>query len=690
MSNSVLPKSEEAEKTDGRVFCPNFLKHEHLSSQLTAALESAEPAEALQDLFDQITNFGKKTNSLSRARLELAASSLLLRDLLSQGWSSEIRDGRIVLYPPSPTNAELEGKAQKELIRRTGLFARDDQLREPSVRRFIHALEIPGRGSQCVPITNLIADGRILKAQLSKIAQLPKEERAEHLKSVIKPYLQVVGPETRCSITGIKLSDIWRYFRFNWSIPYFSSPGRNVFFLIRDAAQKYHPVIAIAALGNTVMQLTCRDNLFGWTPSSFFKLVEQKQITAREAISVLSDSIEKSISEIYSSDLPISPSQIKKPTLYAVSKLSNFHFEASERRESQLRSGQAPLRIDDIADMSHTQLREAAKTALFQRKRSKALADLLRARIVIQSVQESTKKPQSMLDTLISTEEGRMAIGVALRQIRNRLSGSSLMEIVVCGGVPPYSYLLSGKLASLLMVSPEVVDEYSRRYKDQPSIIASQMAGRVISRKPELVHLGTTSLYSVGSSQYNRVRLPVGTLPDQQSDLSFNRIGETEGYGSVHLSRETQTYLSFISEADDEHRRVNNVFGEGANPKMRRISQGLAALGLNDADLLRHAHSRIVYSVPLVSNLTRYLLELDAKPKPIIKNTRQPKVATQKIAEFWLTRWVASRLDHPPVLDMLDECTPLKLRISRFLPKRKEEPIQLQLPISEKKKRTMG
>ena len=49
--------------------------------------------------------------------------------------------------------------------------------------------------------------------------------------------LQLVEADKRCELTGVKLADIWRYFRFTWSLPYNTSPGRNLYFLIRDAGQ---------------------------------------------------------------------------------------------------------------------------------------------------------------------------------------------------------------------------------------------------------------------------------------------------------------------------------------------------------------------------------------------------------------------------------------------------------------------
>ena len=65
--------------------------------------------------------------------------------------------------------------------------------------------------------------------------------------------------------TGIWLQDVWRYARHFWSIPYQSTPGRNLFYLVRDAALPERPLIGIAALGNPVLGLAKRDDHFGWS-----------------------------------------------------------------------------------------------------------------------------------------------------------------------------------------------------------------------------------------------------------------------------------------------------------------------------------------------------------------------------------------------------------------------------------------
>src|SRR5690606_32972815 len=100
-----------------------------------------------------------------------------------------------------------------------------------------------------------------------------------------------------------------------------------------------------------------------------------------------------------------------------------------------------------------------------------------------------------------------------------------------CGAIPPYGPLLAGKLAALLLASPTIIQDYRVKYLSTESHIASRMAGKKIARRPNLVLLCTTSLYYVGSSQYNRIRAPTSS-----GELKYIQIGETLGFGAVQFS----------------------------------------------------------------------------------------------------------------------------------------------------------
>jgi hypothetical protein len=201
-----------------------------------------------------------------------------------------------------------------------------------------------------------------------------------------------------------------------------------------------------------------------------------------------------------------------------------------------------------------------------------------------------------------------------------------------------------------MMMSPAVAHAYRERYNGEPSIIASQMAGRPIVKDADLVLLGTTSLYSERSSQYNRVVLPSGAVHGTSTEVRFIEVGRSGGHGSSNLSAETEDALAELAAAKREFRNVNFMFGEGQSPKLRQTREGLEALGLGEADIIRHGSPRVVYVVPLATNARRFLLGIDPVGRPALP---KEDLAVEAIAEHWRTRWLASRLDHAPALQAL-------------------------------------
>src|SRR5947209_20554518 len=77
--------------------------------------------------------------------------------------------------------------------------------------------------------------------------------------------------------------------------------------------------------------------------------------------------------------------------------------------------------------------------------------------------------------------------------------------------------------------------------------------------------------------------------------------------------------------------QVNSVFGEGVNPRLRKIRDGLDALGLPTDDLLNHGGPRLVYGVRLSRNTLAYLLGLDKHPRYIL-GQKSSKRQTQQLA----------------------------------------------------------
>lgn len=610
------------------------------------------------EAIERLTEFSNAVGVSTLPTLKAKVAATLLRDLLTIGWEVHTTAHHIYVRPSKHTEPSL----RKALIRQQLLFGRDDQLLEDSHRRFIYSMERPSKYSSSRPVTDLIADGRRLSEQLRPVMTAAPDRRAELLRSVCQPYAQLVSDE-RDEFTNLRLIDIWRYFRHSWSTRYRSSPGRNLFYLIRDAAQPNHPVIGITALGNTVMQLTPRDKALGWTVDGLLDLVGQGVVSDVEILRAFRARLEEDFDQIYRDDLPVDRRIDHSVDDETLSRLAVIEKNSLKDREDALKGDDdsAPKRPDDLTPK---RLLELTKTPLYRSKRARAAREILRAYRTIAIWHSS-------LRDLAATDHGAWALNLVIKQLKKRFSATSMMELTVCGAVAPYNHLLGGKLVCLLMMSPRVVNDYRERYGGTVSIIASQMAGRPITKEPHLAFLGTTSLYTDHSSQYNRVKLPRNTVEGQTVEIAYEQLGRTEGFGSPNLSAATELGLAQIAEAASGFRNVNFVFGEGQSPKLRQLREGFTHLGLNQTNLLQHGAPRIIFGVPLVTNLKRVLLGVDAEPQYGIDPSLES--AERAIADYWTRRWLASRLDHLPAIEAVGRSTPLTERVSRLVPERPVE-----------------
>ena len=202
--------------------------------------------------------------------------------------------------------------------------------------------------------------------------------------------------------------------------------------------------------------------------------------------------------------------------------------------------------------------------------------------------------------------------------------------------------------------------DYQRNYAN-PSIISSQMRNRPVTRDNALVYLGTTSLYVHGSSQYNRLRLPAGTVAADQEEIAFRAIGQTSGFGTVQFSAETSRAVDAFLLSDNDYKEVNSVFGEGTSPKLRKFKMGLRRLGFDPDKFIQHRQHRLIYAAPLFQAARDWLVERTTELPSYLLAPEAFDHATEDISEFWRSRWLSSRLDHTPTMEALrlDAFTPL-------------------------------
>lgn len=581
----------------------------------------------------------------------LKAAMRVLCDLARQRWLIRVRGHDVQVSPPAELQSDLS--AEKQRVRRQELLKRDEQLRQPAVRQFIRDMERQRLyGNRFISIFSLMRDGRELAQALASARQSRGRERTETLQRIINPYLEFVTENARCAFTGLRLQDVWRYFRHTWTNQYTSTPGRTLAFLVRDRAAPMHPVMGIAAIGSPVVQIKERDMWIGWHPSAFFE--RMSDAPSPMIGDWLRQIVTNAITDIYTEDLVadevVTISELRQPK---PDTLARLHAYASEQRKLHHRYVRAQDHKGKAAQQRHESRKafwiDKARMHLFRSKRALTLAEMLRARLALDR-HLGSKPTSAEVAALLADREGRKAAAKILRKAKGDRVGIAMADITVCGAVQPYNAILGGKLAAMLSVSPEVVQAYRERYDAAESEIASSMAGRPIIRTAELVFFGTTSLYGVGSSQYNRVRIPAERLGGQEGEeLRYLELGRSEAFGTSQYSSATVDALVDLVHYSNGGQRVNSIFGEGVSPKLRKIRDGLDALQFPSDHLLRHGRRRVVYGVTLVRNTRELLLGMENRPDYLF--SRWGADATNTISDWWRERWLAQRIEQDHVLE---------------------------------------
>lgn len=576
----------------------------------------------------------------------------VLCDLAHQGWIVRAVTRGIQVERPQQLEI-VDVDAERARIRESHAVERDVQLQQPSVRKFVRSMERRRLGPKgWVSIFSLMRDGRDLAEKLREVAHYPSEaEREGAISQVVKPYIQVASGDSVCSETGMRLGDIWRYFRHTWANQYHTVPGRNISFLVRDAAVEYHPVIGVAALSSPVVHLKQRDEWIGWAPRQFVSRLQSE--ASNDWARWVRDSLKDLFNDIYIEDLVkdgiVKRRDLTKPSEKAIARLRG---EAEQARDAHRRYPEKSKHKTPV-NGNKVDWRKRAETYLFRWKRAEALAELMETRL---RLQESGFKQarESDLRKALQSAAGRRAIEIIRRKLKAIYVGNHVLDVSVCGAVPPYNEILGGKLVAMLLASPEVAKVYEKKYGGRGSIIASSTAGREVSRKPKLLLMTTTSLYGAMLSQYTRVKVPAQECGGRLNEsVAYEKLGITVGQGSHHISARTVDEMETLLAQRVDGRRVNSIFGEGVSPRLRKIRAGLDLCGFPSDYVLKHGSPRVIYGVALTRNFKNLLIGKDRRPQYILPRST-PKERTDQIAQYWSRRWVLRRIQRTDVIDAIE------------------------------------
>jgi len=607
---------------------------------------------AAEDIIVEDGRYTLPSTTLNDDELMYNFSKSVFSDLKEKGYNIEIND---VITVSSPDLKSLEPNIQKSFVRVTLEQEKNDQLEKPTTKKFISRMEKNKLfKGQWVSIFSLIRDGR----ELSK--KLRKSKKKKDAIEIINPYIQFVETDKICNHSGFLLNDIWRYFRYTWATPYKTVPGRNINILIRDSSRDYHPIIGIASLGSSVIQQSERDKWIGWHNDVAVEFLAKQRTPGKWIV----ESIDRLINGVYINDLKkykqhnlkieLSKKNLEHPSIGIINELKKAQkIFMSLHRTSAKKKTKNP----QINKNNDYWIKEA-ESFLFKSKRCRLLYKLLECRMYLNSIENIPISKNSFIDAT-NDKKYQKVVERIVHLVKSERVGIHLMDIMVCGSIAPYNHILGGKLVSMMLVSPEITKFYKKKYIDYSSEIASSMAGQKVKYNCDLVFLGVTSLYGVSSSQYNRLSIPLLKIGSKEEHiLKFHKIGTTLGYSSLHLSERTRKLAKvlanrFEKKPNQNYSYVNYQFGEGVSPRLRLLNKALTITGLNPSKLLRHYNPKIVYGIPLIKNLYKYLLGMNQKPIFYL-DSKDPYKKTKAIVNYWYERWLLMRVKNEKVLQRVN------------------------------------
>lgn len=566
--------------------------------------------------------------------LAMQAFFCVVADLVEQSREPEISENGLLLHTAL--------KAPKEIVRDQLLARRNASLKSPKHKKFLKNFIETRPGFQHV--RTLFHDGTELFNAISEV-----NSKKTKLADIINPEIVFFDRKQTCEITGKRYQDIWKYCRLTWTLEHQSIPGRELPYLIRNAAHPNKPIIGIGCLASPVLQHRLRDDDIGWTLEGIQRALIKGERTPSELFKTLQKVLKIALHDLKIDDFDISDDELKNPSSITLRTLDRISDRAELNRKESILSGETSevaskdKRLQDLEYHKHQ-----SQINLFVKKRADKLKRLLECRIFLNSL-KSIKNEYLLRMAFFETKQAKSIVGYLIGEIRTLGVSSRIAELNVCGAIPPYNHIMGGKLVALSAFSNELQKEYKKRYSKQASEIASAMAGRIIYKPSSLEMVTTTSLYGSRSSQYNRLHLRKIDFPELPFDLRWEAKGLTEGEGTFHFSNETSAVLNEYA-ASKSFKHVNNKFGEGTGAKLRKLRSAISDLGLDNSKIMNHGQQRLFLVAALTPNAIENLW--DFKKKRISQ-----KVDFEIISNAWLQRWVEARIQKTDLIQhMKEEC----------------------------------
>ena len=194
-----------------------------------------------------------------------------------------------------------------------------------------------------------------------------------------------------------------------------------------------------------------------------------------------------------------------------------------------------------------------------------------------------------------------------------------VMDAFVLGAIPPYSYILGGKLIASLLMSRRISNDFRTKYGGRKTLISNEMFNGKLAAITTASALGKSSVY-------DRIKVNGGSL--------FMQVGWSKGSGEFQFFNDVYDELFDIAHFNAQKLK-NSKWGTGIRNRRTVIRTGLKLLGL-PPDLLYHNIRRELFLVPLGKRSLEYL-------RGESKQINYYNIGTDEISEFAIERWVRPR-----------------------------------------------
>lgn len=482
--------------------------------------------------------------------------------------------------------------------------------------------------------------------------------------------------------------EIFRYLRHSWRIPFKTTPGRTLSFIVRLGNDRR--IAGIFSLASPAMWMSNRDEALGFENldtlglntklekeledyvkrfSGYrFSKKEKKEMELEEKLRLqkidwmnrwrkagLVDDCRRlhhNSGQFRVSDLMQScmESLRRRILQFPIKEISNTENFAEKCRSLGISiKGTSPSDwVASIEPMSNKTQRMRSK------KRRRIVRSCLDAYETMHDWKHSVGFPKTLEDLFKclhspeekNSEDRLRALKRGIRESKTTMLSSNIAEMIICGSVPPLNPLRVGKLVAMLALSSETKEIWDDTYSTSSSLIASQLAGRPISKKASLSAISTTGLYGRINAQYDRISIPL----NGGNRVRFPMVGVTgtkgEGPSNLMISDRTWNLVSrYIDEKEIDG--VSGEFGEGTSARIRRLQKAIQLMdnevsGGADTDIskllrkvISNPYSRSIHVSNLSHNSIRFHLGIDETVE-----TPSDLLNKDRILEIWKQRWL--------------------------------------------------